>query len=498
MKGLYRTLALSLVLLLTSSAHAAPADAAHWQAMAAADLDAVHALVKSAHPGWLDARNPGFRRTAEDGYIAAKSLLPKVTDYDSALSAVRFYATVFRDGHFNYSDNVRPRGTTQRLAGWMVESVKGKFIVTATMPNWPVPLPPAGAQLLGCDGHTPQQLIATDIAPYIDRRDMPEVRAALVSELGSLMFPGAEYQRCTFATVAGGKMLLPIVYQPVDAYAAWMFRQKSSRVASQDAATRRNAARLRDGTLWIQAQNFMLDETGAAALDVMLADIGKYAGVQRIVFDARNNSGGNSAIGQRIFDAATGGLVYDKHDLERLPRMHAQWRVSATAIDKMHQHASQFTTTFGADSEQVRSITTMEQQLRAAQAAGKDWVDQDAGVRLTQQDMRQRHAHLRDFSGTIALITDANCASACLDFADVVLRVPGAIHLGQTTSSDTLYLDVAVVAAPSGNNIMVPVKVWRNRPRGDSQPLVPGIPLNVDMHDDDAVYRATVTALTAR
>lgn len=469
-------------------------DAAHWQAVAAADLDAVHALVKSAHPGWLDAENPRFRRWAEDGYVEATTLLPKVSSYDTALAAVRFYVTGFKDGHFSYSDNTRPRGTTQLLAGWLVADVNGTFIVTAVMPDWPAPLPPRGARLLGCDGRTPSQLIAEKIAPFIDRRDIPDVRASLAGDLGSLMFPGAELKRCTFSTDAGKALILPVVYQPVDAYAAYVFHRDASG-AVQDASARRNTATFRDGTLWIHAQNFMPDEKGAAALKVMLETIAQYQGVQRIVFDTRGNGGGNSGVGQRIFDAATGGLVYDEEHLDRLPRFHAQWRVSDTAIDKIRQQTSQIGAMYGAGSDEMRFFATMDKKLRDAKAAGEDWVDQDGGPSLTRQEMRRRHAHLRRFSGTVALITDANCASACLDFADAVLRVPGALHLGKTTSSDTVYIDVAVVVAPSGNNLWLPVKVWRNRPRGDSEPLVPGIVLDVDMHDDDAVYRAATAAL---
>ena len=82
---------------------------------------------------------------------------------------------------------------------------------------------------------------------------------------------------------------------------------------------------------------------------------------------------------------------------------------------------------------------------------------------------RRRGGHLKRFDGPIALLTRSNCASSCLDFADLVLSVPGAVHLGQETSSDTLYIDVAFVTLPSGNGFMMPLKVWRNRLRGNNE-----------------------------
>jgi hypothetical protein len=52
-----------------------------------------------------------------------------------------------------------------------------------------------------------------------------------------------------------------------------------------------------------------------------------------------------------------------------------------------------------------------------------------------------------------------------------------------------------ILRMPSGNRLILPLKVWRNRARGDSEPLVPDVPLQVDMHDDAAVRAATLAAL---
>jgi hypothetical protein len=98
--------------------------------------------------------------------------------------------------------------------------------------------------------------------------------------------------------------------------------------------------------------------------------------------------------------------------------------------------------------------------------------------------------------GTVALFTDHNCASACLDFADQVRSVPGSVHLGQTTSADALYIDGgARVRLPSGNVLVLPLKVWRNRLRGNNEPWVPQVPLAVDMRDDGAVRQPVLAAL---
>jgi hypothetical protein len=41
----------------------------------------------------------------------------------------------------------------------------------------------------------------------------------------------------------------------------------------------------------------------------------------------------------------------------------------------------------------------------------------------------------------------------------------------------------------------MPMKVWRNRVRGDGEALVPDIQLNVDFNNDEAVRAAALAAL---
>ena len=89
------------------------------------------------------------------------------------------------------------------------------------------------------------------------------------------------------------------------------------------------------------------------------------------------------------------------------------------------------------------------------------------------------------------LVTDEHCASACLDFADLVRSVPNAVHAGATTSADTRYMDIAVEPLPSGAKLALPVKVWRHRPRGDNEPLHPHFPFDGDI-TDTATVRAWV------
>ena len=254
---------------------------------------------------------------------------------------------------------------------------------------------------------------------------------------------------------------------------------------------RSNDYQLQDGVLWIRASNFSLNPEQVIALEAMLDALPKLAGVRAIVFDARLNGGGDSSVGDRIFDAATGGLSYDTTGVEQLPQTYAQWRVSDVAIGDAEERVAQRRAQYGADSEELRGAEDHLKALQEARQTGEVWVTQVAGPRLDRAEIRRRGGHLRRFDGPIALLTRSNCASSCLDFADLVLSVPSAVHLGQETSSDTLYIDVARGNLPSGNGFMIPLNVWRNRLRGNNESLIPDVPLDFD-NMDEATLRARV------
>lgn len=487
--------ALALVILAAAPAQAAPADKTpqEWQAIARADLDATRAAIAAAHPGYIDKHNPAFRAWYEQGYREAGNLIPRVVSYDTMMAAVRYYVTGFRDGHFNYSDHARKGGYGIVTSGWMVDQIGSDYVVVGHYPAWDGPLPPFNARLLGCDGHTPAQLITTHVAPFIDRREMPAIRRTLAASLGDLQLAGLELKRCAFVQANGQALDFTVRYHRLPGKPMMM---RPEQPAPFNSAERANAYSVEAGVLWIRAQNFQLAAGEGAKLGIMLDEIAALQGVRQVVFDARHNGGGDSTVGEQMIVAATGGLAYDHRGLERLPQVHAQWRVSQVAIDSMGWYLEMMTARYGAGSARARSIEELRARLQQAKDAGQDWFDEPDTPRLTRAAIAARGGKLRRFDGPVALVTDDNCASACLDFADAVLRITGAVHIGQTTSSDTVYLEQGRAALPSGNQLAMPIKVWRNRARGDSEALVPDV--FVDIADDAAVRAATIKALAVR
>jgi hypothetical protein len=226
----------------------------------------------------------------------------------------------------------------------------------------------------------------------------------------------------------------------------------------------------------------------------MLAGLQAVHDIRAIVFDTRGNRGGDSSIGDQIFDAATGGLDFDRSDLDSLPRYYAQWRVSAYLIKVADRWIEEMEKLYGANSPRVSEQVAFRDKVVAAHAAGESWVEQDAGRTVTREDVVARRGRLRRFDAKVALLTDGDCVSACLDFADVVLQVPGVVHAGQITGADSVYMVGSRSRMPSGNALVMPVKVWRNRTRGNNEALVPHALVNLDV-DEAAVRREVLRAL---
>jgi hypothetical protein len=89
--------------------------------------------------------------------------------------------------------------------------------------------------------------------------------------------------------------------------------------------------------------------------------------------------------------------------------------------------------------------------------------------------------------GPVYVLTDPVCASACLDAVDLWTAL-GAIQIGRETSADTVYMDVRPAALPSGlASLVIPMKVWRGRLRGNNEPHRPAHLFEGDITDSAAL-----------
>ncbi|MGL5005630.1 MAG: S41 family peptidase, partial [Casimicrobium sp.] len=422
----------------------------------------------------------------------ALKLVPRLDSYDGMLAVTRFYVGGFKDQHFSYSDNLRNDSTPMYVNGWLVNNDKGVYRVVAVAPNWPSALPPLGARLLACDGQQLEMIFRERVLPFMNWRSEHANGVFAGSDLLHLRLKGTALSKCEFQLNDNNRIELPISYQAINGeqYFGWFIAPQM-----RESRKRENSYQIQNGVLWIRAGNFSPSPEQVAALEALLAKLKTLRQFEAIVFDVRGNGGGNSAIGERIFEAATGGLEYDIANLDQLPRTFAQWRATPAALKALTERYDETVRIYGKDSRDANWASALVSDMRAAIEAKRPWVEQVGGPRVTRADVASRGGKLREFSGKIALLTDAQCFSACLDFADTVLKVPGALHVGETTSADAVYIDGWRMFLPSGNVLAFPMKVWRNRIRGNNETLRPAVEIALDTLDEAEVYSTTVAAL---
>ena len=98
----------------------------------------------------------------------------------------------------------------------------------------------------------------------------------------------------------------------------------------------------------------------------------------------------------------------------------------------------------------------------------------------------------RPVKGRVFLLTDGSRASACLDFADMLLAMPATTHVGRPTHADSVYMESRHIDLPSGSaELGFAQKVYRGRPRGENLPYAPkpGHRYEADIRDTPALER---------
>ncbi|NRA28803.1 MAG: hypothetical protein HRU11_00970 [Parvularculaceae bacterium] len=193
-----------------------------------------------------------------------------------------------------------------------------------------------------------------------------------------------------------------------------------------------------------------------------------------IVFDLRGNGGGNSAFGTRIAQALWSKEVF----LDWVP-------VSAQAVDwrATPENAEHVFGIAKSNEKKGREAAAAAWQrvaegIQGATENGEDYYRQTLTTRETTRTLPS------PVQAQVIVLTDGSCASACLDFMDLLTALPGVTHMGKETSSDTQYMDVRFSHLKSKTGMLIlPLKVYRGRMRPSGGTYVPEVPVDLSSGD---------------
>jgi hypothetical protein len=182
----------------------------------------------------------------------------------------------------------------------------------------------------------------------------------------------------------------------------------------------------------------------------------------RVIIDLRGNSGGSSTWGEQV--AAALWPTGSARVLAELYGQAVDWRASELNARLIRDVATSLGTS--GLNELADDRRALASAIEAAVAAGQPYYREHQYVPPDADAADERGW----FAGDVFVLTDLDCASACLDFLDIVLRIPGVRHIGLPTSADTQYMDLGRVMLPSRlAELSFGMKAIRGRKRGRNQ-----------------------------
>lgn len=464
-------------------AHAQTTSPNPWATMTRMDLDFAYKSLQESHPGPVNSQDQLIKQRLSRALTTARAEADQaasMADYKRVLG--RYFAG-FADGHLSVTFDYRPRSS--RWTGLIIERQGTSYRIVHLDPQSGLPENVLQSELLACDGRSIDTLLSEDVIPAaFDNQQLVSLKNQMAAHVmfNDEAMPHAEYGTCTVAD-QGGQRSISLRWADVPRDNFFDARSKAVLQVSRKAAVEQ----LAPGTYWVSLPEFAPNREQEDQLKAVIARMPLIRDAELVVFDIRGNRGGNSQWGSDVM-AGLFGKPYMQQVLAGRGDGYAEWRVSQANLDYIgNEILPRARRQFGADSDNFRRWSNLHERMGRALSRGETLVRQNEAkpVQATQATA-QKVAPLTN--ARIALVTDAGCASSCLDFADEAMTLPGTLHLGETTFADTLYMDVRRVKLPSGlGHFVLPQKVYRGRLRGDSEPYTPSRPFDGPIGDTPRV-----------
>jgi hypothetical protein len=456
-----------------------------WSEIAIDDLHFIRAILRENHPGPADTLNPWFRSWYERGFDEALELASQAENYAGYYFSIQYYMQGFQDGHLGAlgEDLLAVTELDFRWPGFIVGYKLGQFqVIESEEPRVPV-----GATLISCDGRSADSLGKTILQTFHGLWSVNGAR----SDLAPLLFvdagnPFVEPLKVSKWNVRGQVSEVSLIWRPVDVDSLQAKISKARQQFSPPFEVRRFAE---GAGYWISIPSFAIgsEEVREGIQNILTTlekDGDKIRSGEIIVIDVRGNGGGSSTLGDEIIAKLWGTATLD----EAQPGGHyVEWRVSAGNASFLRRvNLSRWENYAGEDDPAVRDYRKFVEEMEMAVTKGDIFYRRGKGE---STDAKEPASGTRyQVKARVFFLTDNSCFSACLDFADVMRRIPGVVHIGLETKADAVYIDNRAVRLPSGHGMVgFSMKVYRNRQRAHNESYIPELVWNGNITDNIAL-----------
>jgi hypothetical protein len=441
-----------------------------WPAVFREDLAAIRQIIYTDHPGPVDVLNPDFVEWLDAGFEQQLLLADRVDSADAYVYALQKYVAGFRDGHLNIRFDIE-RGAP-RWPGFLTTWRNGAVVVH-TVDTALADVLPEGSRLLSCDGLSPETILARRVFDYRYNPDLPAnwVRAAagaFVDNGNPFVAPPAS---CMFLH-EGREITLELSWRPL----SWEERRGDYDAARGMLRADVGLHTPENSVLWLKAPTFGPSAEQAAIYHQSFRELrDSRRSARLVVFDLRGNNGGSSMwaseFAQALWNEVPETSGEDEDD------SFVEWRVSKGNIAYWTTVPQFISDQFGVEHQAVRWAEYVLENLRIASKNGKQlWRETPVDDVAAEPAQATGSVSAGDpvYTGTVVLLTNNTCGSACLDAMSLLSPLPGVVHAGSVTSADTQYMEARPVALPSNlATLVIPIKVYRGRVRPDGGYFTP-------------------------
>ena len=450
--------------------------ATEWSSVAASDLWMMHDLIRDNHPGPVNAEDPSFGHWLQAGAetLSAQARAAR-TEHDYRLVLLT-YANGFADGHLE----VRFNAPEQKFwPGFLTRMDAVDDPARVVLVDRAPGISPGDVLVSWGTDSVCDLLAARVLRPHFNPK-VPH-RLRLVSSWLTVASAGdvaGQAASCRFQTDTGLRTV-ELHWRPIDAVTLSHCLAKASGIEVPAPGVRNFR-----GTWMISLPTFNCRGAHAAQMQDLIVSLRAHAPglyrAPRVVFDLRGNCGGDSKWGDDIAEALWGAASVEavKASFDAT----VDWRVSQRNRDALLSNAVVMSLAGHSDSAaRSEGLARRMEQALAANVALMREADPPTGKPPNL---------ISPFAQAVYVLTGPHCASACLDFLDLLDRLPGTTRAGLPTYADTNYLETAFAPLPGGlARLAYPMKVYRNRARGADVAYQPQIAWPGGTMTDESVVR---------
>lgn len=464
-------------------------DPTDWATTFRNDLQTAKRIILRSHPGPVDALNPGFGDWLDTGFEQQMALAESIDSADEYVYAMLKFIGGFRDGHLGIRFDVN-RGPA-RWPGFFVTWRNGAVVVHTVDPAL-VSVLAEGDRLRSCDDQTAEQLLMQRVFdfqfdPALPANWVPAAARAFV-DLGNPFVDVPKH--CVFIREKR-EISLDLTWHEF----SWDDRRDDYAAARGRVRPEVGLYEPDTGVSWLQASTFGPNEAQVAKYEDAFRQLREARTTAKlVVLDLRGNDGGSSMWSELFAEALWDASPDDEQDSE-----YVEWRVSEGNIAYWETVPPILRKQFGDSHSSIDWSNHVLRNLAASLQDGRDlW--RETPVDGEQNSKNAPTAKNPDpmiprYGGTVVVLTDTTCGSACLDAMSLLTKVPEVVHVGNVTAADTQYMEARAEELPSGlATLVIPIKVYRGRVRPDGGYFTPAFRFD-GLHWTDEAVRAWVLSL---